>query len=188
LIEIVFFLWHNQKKGEHIVIEAKMMKATVRYYQAKRGDTDEMDTLNRLCMPENYEKEVWHAVLAQHLSWVAKHNRKVVGYILVRHTGIHARVTSLAVHPDFRCQGIATKLLTKVIKRLQIKEERYLNLHAREHGDAAHLYRKLGFQVHKKIKNYYSNPPDNALDMSLLVTSANLVPLQKSNLSDSRQN
>lgn len=53
------------------------------------------------------------------MSYVALDNGRVVGAILCGHDGRRGYVHHLAVHPDWRRQGIATRLITRALEHLQ---------------------------------------------------------------------
>ena len=73
-------------------------------------------------------------------------------------------VMNLAVHPDYRRQGIAEKLMEALEKGLRERESKSLTLEVRASNvSAIALYEKLGFQQVGLRKNYYRNPKEDAL-------------------------
>ncbi len=64
----------------------------------------------------------------------------------------------LAVHRDYRRQGIATRLLQKAEKYIQEKKGRYLYIEScdiESYEPAHQFYRKNGFKVVGAVPNYY---------------------------------
>jgi len=84
---------------------------------------------------------------------------KVVGYIGSWLLIDELHITNLAVAPEYRQQGIATKLLKKVINMVENDSSAQLSLitlEVRESNQAAiKLYQKLGFSRVKMRPNYY---------------------------------
>ena len=64
-------------------------------------------------------------------------------------TGKAATILNVFTYPDYRCKGIATKLLTMIIAEAKAMNISYLELSATDSGKP--LYEKLGF-VHRQSK------------------------------------
>lgn len=64
-------------------------------------------------------------------------------------TGKTATILNVFTYPDYRCKGIATKLLTMIISEAKAMNISYLELSATDSGKP--LYEKLGF-VHRQSK------------------------------------
>jgi len=64
-------------------------------------------------------------------------------------TGKTATILNVFTYPDYRCKGIATKLLTMIIAEAKAMNISYLELSATDSGKP--LYEKLGF-VHRQSK------------------------------------
>ncbi len=64
-------------------------------------------------------------------------------------SGKTATIMNVFTYPDYRCMGIATKLLTMMICEARVMNISYLELSATDSGKP--LYEKLGF-VHKQSK------------------------------------
>lgn len=75
---------------------------------------------------------------------------KLVGFETVRKDGY---ILFLGVSPDYRGLGIGRKLIEKAKK-----EHKSLSCHARTSNEKAiGFYKHLGFEIKKKIENYYQN-------------------------------
>ena len=71
---------------------------------------------------------------------------------------------NVAVHPDYRRQGIAEGLIAVLVDKLRENEVYCLLLEVRASNDPAKaLYEKLGFVEVGRRKNYYRNPREDAL-------------------------
>ncbi len=77
-------------------------------------------------------------------------------------------IDNIAVSPAFRQQGIAAKLLAKAIESAEDKGAIMAILEVRASNQpACALYEKFGFSVVGRRKDYYQNPPEDALIMAL---------------------
>ena len=73
-------------------------------------------------------------------------------------------INTLAVSPAHRRQGLATRLLQEVMAEAALEGARRATLEVRESNTAAlGLYAGLGFRVAARRREYYTNPPEDAL-------------------------
>ena len=71
---------------------------------------------------------------------------------------------NIAVHPDFRRQGVARALILALIGELRKRGSRCLTLEVRaSNAPARTLYESLGFAHVGTRRNYYQNPKEDAL-------------------------
>ena len=88
----------------------------------------------------------------------------VVGYIGSQSSIDESDVMNVAVHPDWRRQGIAENLIEHLIRELKSRGSKALMLEVRaSNAPAIALYEKLGFRQVGLRKNYYKNPKEDAL-------------------------
>ena len=74
-------------------------------------------------------------------------------------------ITSVAVEPDFRRKGLAQRLIEEFEKIIPDNTENIF-LEVRESNfSAIKLYEKCGFERLSVRKNFYTNPPENAVVM-----------------------
>ena len=74
-------------------------------------------------------------------------------------------ITSVAVEPDFRRKGLAQRIIEKFEKIIPDNTENIF-LEVRESNfSAIKLYEKCGFERLSVRKNFYTNPPENAVVM-----------------------
>lgn len=95
---------------------------------------------------------------------VAVEDEKVLGYVGSQTVMGETDMMNVAVHPDYRKQGIATGLITELIGALKKRESHCLTLEVRASNEPAkNLYKMLGFEEIGIRKNYYRNPREDAL-------------------------
>jgi ribosomal-protein-alanine N-acetyltransferase len=76
-------------------------------------------------------------------------------------------INNLAIHPDFRGQGLARTLLTRVLEDAAAIGAPYATLEVRRSNVAARkLYEQAGFKLAGVRTSYYTNPIEDALILS----------------------
>jgi ribosomal-protein-alanine N-acetyltransferase len=99
---------------------------------------------------------------------IAMYNNRIIGYVCLRTLLYTTHVFDIAVVPDFRRMGIATMLMNNVLEELwNIKPDvKTVTLEVRESNKPAiELYKKLGFRVAGRRKDYYIKPREDAIVM-----------------------
>jgi ribosomal-protein-alanine N-acetyltransferase len=96
------------------------------------------------------------------------HVRFVVGFIVFWLVEDEMHILNLAVAPAFREQGIARKLALAAIKRAGAKGAKRAFLEVRASNDVAQkLYASLGFTGMSIRREYYDQPVEDAVVMTL---------------------
>ncbi|BDA69574.1 N-acetyltransferase [Rivularia sp. IAM M-261] len=86
------------------------------------------------------------------LSYIACHNGKIVGAVLCGHDGRRGYLNHLAVLPDYRRQGIATKLVQSCLSQLQKQGIDKCHLFILSENDAASsFWSKQGWRQRSDI-------------------------------------
>jgi ribosomal-protein-alanine N-acetyltransferase len=93
--------------------------------------------------------------LSNNIVYKIKQDEKIAGYILWLKRKDYYRLYSLAIHPDFRGLGLASRLLEYSLENLD-KEKFSLEVKV-SNLDAIRLYKKFGFKVSKILKDYYED-------------------------------
>ena len=94
----------------------------------------------------------------------AMDGEKVVGYVGSQTVMGESDMMNIAVHPDYRRQGIAQRLLDELIIQLKSAGSSCLLLEVRaSNAFAIKLYEKNCFSQVGLRKNYYKNPKEDAL-------------------------
>lgn len=99
---------------------------------------------------------------------VAVLNNTTIGYVCANHILNESHILNLAVHPEFRRCGIATKLIKEVLKELKEKGCDFVYLEVRGSNlSAKKFYEKLGFIIVALRKDYYILPREDAIILVL---------------------
>ena len=121
--------------------------------------------IERACFSSPWDESALEAELSNPCShlYVALDGDKAAGYAAVYCVCGEADIARVAVLPEYRRQGIATKLL---LKSFEENGAGCAFLDVRESNAAAiNLYEALGFQRIGVRNNYYSEPTENAILM-----------------------
>lgn len=122
--------------------------------------------LEKCCFNDPWSEMSIASELNNRLScWlVALDGDVVVGYVGSQTVLGETDMMNIAVHPDYRKQGIATDLIQTLIDTLSKQGSHSLMLEVRQTNEPAkNLYQALGFETVGIRKNYYRNPREDAL-------------------------
>lgn len=87
----------------------------------------------------------------------------IVGYVVIKRTRTkNIYIDTLGVHPEFRKNGIATRLLTEILSKYQrFDDVEKASLHVSvENESALRLYKSMSFEVQKKVRHFYARGDD----------------------------
>ena len=121
--------------------------------------------LEEICFSEPWSEKSIASELENTLSlWlVALDGETVAGYIGSQTVMDETDMMNVAVHPEYRRQGIGEALVMALIRQLQQTGSRNLSLEVRTSNvSARNLYEKLGFIQVGKRPRYYRNPREDA--------------------------
>lgn len=100
--------------------------------------------------------------------FAAEEEGRIIGYALLRCLGDEAELYRVAVSPEVRRRGIASLLLREGIEKCRERGAETIWLEVRSGNEPARaLYRRFGFTEAYIRKNYYSDPQEDAVVMSL---------------------
>lgn len=122
--------------------------------------------LEKLCFSDPWSEKSVASELENELAhWlVAVEGDRVAGYVGSQTVCGETDMMNVAVHPDFRRQGIAEALVKGLVANLKEMGSRCLTLEVRASNiPAQKLYEKLGFAQVGKRPKYYRNPKEDAL-------------------------
>ena len=101
-------------------------------------------------------------------SLLAEVGGQVVGYLVYWQLPTDVDIHNLAVHPDFRRQGIGRYLLDTMIRRASNRGSKHVTLEVRKSNTLAQkLYFSIGFSAKGVRKGYYSDDGEDAVVMAL---------------------
>lgn len=138
-----------------------------------KDDIDEICAIENSAFPIPWERETFEKELSNMLATylIAKIDNKVVGFIGAWFIMDECQITNLAIHQDYRKNGIATQLVAELFKECKKHKSNYIMLEVRANNFAAQkLYKKCGFEEEVIRKGYYKNPDgtrEDALVMSI---------------------
>ena len=121
--------------------------------------------IERLCFNDAWSEKSIASELDNRLSlWlVAMDGDRLTGYVGSQSVLGETDMMNIAVHPDFRRQGIAEQLVVRLVEELKNRGNHSLMLEVRvSNVPARRLYDKLGFTQVGLRKNYYRNPKEDA--------------------------
>ena len=122
--------------------------------------------LEKICFSDPWSENSIASELENRLSYwlVALDGDIVTGYVGSQSVLGESDMMNVAVHPDYRRQGIAEALVTHLVQALREKGNHCLTLEVRVSNiPAIALYEKLGFTQVGRRPNYYRNPKEDAL-------------------------
>ncbi|MBQ8834824.1 MAG: ribosomal protein S18-alanine N-acetyltransferase [Oscillospiraceae bacterium] len=122
--------------------------------------------LEKLCFSDPWSEKSVAGELENKLAYwlVAAEGDRVAGYVGSQTVLGETDMMNIAVHPDYRRQGLAERLVVELVAGLKAQGSRCLTLEVRASNTPAQkLYEKLGFcQIGRRPK-YYRNPREDAL-------------------------
>jgi ribosomal-protein-alanine N-acetyltransferase len=115
--------------------------------------------------PEAFQQELRHNRLARYV--VARQGGAVVGYAGVWLMVDEAHITTFAVHPDWRRQGVGRRLLLALIALAVDLDANRMTLEVRVSNAAAQaLYAEAGFAIAGRRERYYTDDGEDAYIMT----------------------
>jgi ribosomal-protein-alanine N-acetyltransferase len=95
-------------------------------------------------------------------------NHQIIGYIVARQTAGELHINNVAVRDQYRRRGYGSLLLGRVLDEARKKSGTTAFLEVRSGNSAAQaLYQKCGFKAIATRPNYYSDPREDAVVMSM---------------------
>lgn len=100
---------------------------------------------------------------------VAESDGRVTGYLCCWCVAGEIHILNVAVHPGYRRQGIARRLMEEILVRARTEGVRTISLEVRRGNlPAVSLYHRLGFHQVGVRRRYYENGEDALLMVCLL--------------------
>ena len=136
----------------------------------EQGDCEAVWEVEKRCFSTPWSLESIKEALQYetHQFLIAKAGEKIVGYMGMIQTFEEADVTNVAVLSEYQHQGIGQALVKESLKRAKEAGIKTVFLEVREsNSPAIHLYEKFHFVPISIRKNYYKNPLEHAVIMSV---------------------
>lgn len=136
----------------------------------KEEDIDEILDISSLSFAISWSKDSYIQELTNPIAkyLVAKIDNKVVAFIGTWIILDEAHITNIAVHPNYRKQGIASELVTKFLDYCRNQGCKAFTLEVRIGNKAAQaLYMKHNFKEDGVRKGYYEDNKEDAIIMWL---------------------
>lgn len=100
---------------------------------------------------------------------VAEKDGRAVGYLIMYHAADEAEIARIAVKDGYRRQGLGRGILSYALGLCAENEIRKVMLDVRENNlSARQFYLRYGFKEDGVRKDYYSNPKEDAVLMSMI--------------------
>ena len=129
-------------------------------------DVDEVVKIETWSFSDPWSKENFLAELDLPFSWVwaAKLDEELVGYCCCWEIEEELQIANLAVHQNFRNQGVGKKILQEILNRACQKKIKKVTLEVRESNQfGLKLYHAFGFAEIGRRKRYYQKPTEDGL-------------------------
>jgi ribosomal-protein-alanine N-acetyltransferase len=89
------------------------------------------------------------------IGMVAEHQDMVIGYMIYELHRDSIHLLSIAVHPDFRRQGVGAAMLAKLVSKLYQRRGKITTLASEINLDAQVFLREYGFRATEVVKDHY---------------------------------
>ncbi len=141
------------------------------------ADLDEVLAIERDSFPTPWSRGAFLYELKQNpvaRCWVARESgsaSRVLGYLCLWEIPPEIHITNIAVHREWRRQGIGRSLLGAILEDARRRQLTTVLLEVRPaNTEARGLYEDLGFQVIGRRKGYYLDTGEDALLMKADLT------------------
>jgi len=95
-------------------------------------------------------------------------HQRIAGYIVARESAGELHINNVAVREQYRRRGIGSLLLDRIMETARRLKVKVAFLEVRSGNQAAQaLYEKTGFKAIARRPDYYSDPREDAVVMSL---------------------
>lgn len=131
----------------------------------QQDDLPAIMAIEELCFPDPWPMEAF-AFTQSCLNYVAEQDGSVIAYLMCIVALDECMIANFATHPHHQRQGHASSLLGHLLHQCPAMGIKSVYLDVRKSNDTAQaLYQKHGFDYLGIRKNYYNNPPEDAMVM-----------------------
>ena len=142
----------------------------ISFYLMKEEDIDSVLEVSSLSFSIPWSKDSYIQELTNPIAryLVAKIDNKVVGFVGTWIVLDESHITNIAIHPNYRKQGIGSSLLEAFLKYCKSQGCIAFTLEVRNSNKAARtLYEKYNFKQEGVRKGYYEDTKEDAIIMWL---------------------
>lgn len=134
----------------------------------KTEDLDIIANLEREIFKQTYTLDFLDTFQSNGEILVAILEQNIVGLVGWFSNQDTAEIIMIGVVKKARCQKIATRLLIAAISLLKQNQVQTLFIEVRASNEPAiAFYKKSGFKINRIRDNYYLDPPEDAIEMSV---------------------
>jgi [ribosomal protein S18]-alanine N-acetyltransferase len=134
------------------------------------ADLQAVVELDKLSFSDPWSLFSWQEMLdsSQTYLWVAEREKQIAGVLSGWSVLDELHIGTIAIHPEYRQQGIGTKLLETGLRESIALGVQLVHLEVRKSNLAAQrLYQRFGFEIVGERKKYYPNDHEDAILMSV---------------------
>jgi len=142
----------------------------ISFYLMKEEDIDSVLEVSSLSFSIPWSKDSYIQELTNPIAryLVAKIDNKIVGFVGTWIVLDESHITNIAIHPNYRKQGIGSSLLEAFLKYCKSQGCIAYTLEVRNSNKAARtLYEKYNFKQEGVRKGYYEDTKEDAIIMWL---------------------
>ncbi|MEC7880986.1 MAG: N-acetyltransferase [Chloroflexota bacterium] len=147
------------------------MKNNLKIRKANKNDISGLNTLNSRSFEEITKKLDFSKFIdnSNYRIIIASKKKDIVGYLLTLKlaNNLH-EIISIAVDSSHKREGVASSLLSEFLVKEKVNSKVILEV-ANKNKAAIKLYKTFLFGVDGVRKDYYKDPPDDALLMSKII-------------------
>lgn len=146
-------------------MRAEMNRASITFREMVPDDAVAVEAVEKACFSVPWSREsFWREAQNQRTAYrlaVDEKTGRVAGYVGCWVIDDEAQITNVAVHPDYRGQGISRRLLENLIATIKERGAERLTLEVRPSNTTAlNLYTSLGFVDCGRRPHYYGDGED----------------------------
>ena len=133
------------------------------------GQIQAIIQFNHLCFPVDFWKtEDWEELLADEraIYYALMDGEKIVGDAFIYNwmgEKDFVKLMNFAIHPDYRRQGLAKRLLEHVTAEMSaLGMKRFCGEPRASNRAMQRTFERCGYRLNRMEENYYENPPEGA--------------------------
>lgn len=136
----------------------------------EKRHTFEIAEIEKVCFSRPWSQSGIESELENESAYfyVATENETVAGYCGMHIVLDECYIANIAVLPQYRGNGLGKLLTAQLVNTAKEKNCAFITLEVRPSNNiAVEMYKKLGFEVIGRRKNFYSSPTEDGLIMTL---------------------